>query len=462
MKKSLNGHMKVMLAIFCSLFVLLGSYLFYSTVTYGEQWFSSPYNPRISAARNVADAGTIYDRNGIPLAWSEGDQRHYAESSQMRQAVCHVVGDVYGKSMGAESYFARYLYGYDQGIIDRFKTAFEGNEKGGDVYLTIDANLCEYIFERMDYNGAVVVMNHATGEILASVSKPSFDPEALRDATPEEEGGSQYLNRVTQGRYPPGSTMKIITTASAVENGITDLVVDCTGSAIIAGQRITCPKDGGHGQEDLASAFEDSCNIYFAVLADRLGASSMTATADESLFNFHWDFADFSMLESNYKAGSNDGDLAWSGIGQYKDLVTPMHNMLISASVATGGTMMEPQTLLDVRYGGRSAYTYTPRGFRSIMGSATASTIRNLMRDTVLQGTATSADIGAAAICGKTGTAEYTDNGEIRNHSWFVGFSQDPGHPLAIAVILEGAGFGSAHATPLAASVLDHAIDLGY
>lgn len=458
--KSPNRPMKGMLVIFSALFVLLASYLFYSTVTYGEEWFSSPYNPRISAARKVADAGSIYDRNGIPLAWSVGSERRYAENPEMRRAVCHVVGDVYGKSMGAEAFYARYLYGYDQGLIDRFVTAFEGDEKGGDVYLTIDARLCEYIYERMEYNGAVVLMNYETGEVLALVSNPTFDPEAIPDEN--EEGGSQYLNRATQGRYPPGSTMKIATAACAIQNGLTNAVYNCPGEIVIAGQRITCPRDGGHGEEDLTGAFEDSCNVYFAQLAVALGADRMKQTADAFQFNHEWHFADFAMLESSYSPGNNDGDLAWSGIGQYKDLITPTHDMLIAAAVARQGIMPEPQTLLDVRYGGRSAYTYTPQTVATVTDPVTAASLQTMMRATVVEGTATSADIGAAAVSGKTGTAEYTDNGEIRNHSWFVGFSQDAGHPLAIGVILEGAGFGSRYATPLAASVLDHAIELGY
>lgn len=455
-----NRYMKGMLAVFCALFVLLGSYLFYSTVTYGEEWFSSPYNPRISASRKVADAGSIYDRNGVPLAWSVGSVRHYAENPEVRRAVCHVVGDVYGKSMGAEAFYARYLYGYDQGLIDRFVTAFEGDQKGGDVYLTIDAELCTYIYERMDYNGAVVLMNYETGEVLASVSNPTFDPEAIPDAA--DETGSQYLNRVTQGRYPPGSTMKIVTTACAIENSVTDRVYNCPGQIIIAGQRITCPREGGHGEEDLTGAFEDSCNVYFAQLAVALGRDSMQRTADAFLFNHDWHFPDFAMLASSYTPGSNEGDLAWSGIGQYKDLITPMHDMLISAAVARQGVMMQPQTLLDVRYGGRSAYTYAPHTVAALTDSSVAATLGTLMRATVLEGTATSADIGAAAVSGKTGTAEYTDNGEIRNHSWFVGFSSDTEHPLAVAVILEGAGFGSRYATPLAAQALSRAIELGY
>lgn len=450
--------MKIMLGVFCALFVLLGSYLFYSTVTYGEEWFASSFNPRISAARNIANAGSIYDRNGVPLAWSVGSERHYAQDELTRRAVCHVVGDVYGKSVGAETYFAKYLYGYDKGLLDRVTTAVAGDERGGDVYLTIDADLCTYAYERMDFNGAVVVMNYETGEILAEVSNPTFDPMII-PASGEEEGGSQYLNRVTQGRYPPGSTMKIVTTACAVENGLTDLVADCGTEAIIDGQRVTCRS---HGEEDLASAFEDSCNIYFAELAVDLGAARLTAAADDCMYNHPWHLPDFSMLQSSFEAGSNGGDLAWAGIGQYKDLVTPMHNMLISAAIGRHGTMMQPNTLLDVRYGGRSAFTYRASSIGTIMDETVAATLTTLMRDTVREGTATSADLDAAAVCGKTGTAEYTDNGEVKNHSWFVGFIEDGEHPLAIAVILEGAGFGSAYATPLAGRVLSRAIELGY
>ncbi len=167
------------------------------------------------------------------------------------------------------------------------------------------------------------------------------------------------------------------------------------------------------------------------------------------------------MLESRFEQPGNDGDLAWAGIGQYTDLVTPMHNMLISAGVANGGVVMQPNTLLDVRYGEDSIYNYAPTQYKSIMDGGTAATLAGFMRDTVESGTATSADIGAAVMNGKTGTAEYVEDGQVKNHSWFVGYA-DPAHPLAIAVILEGAGFGSAHATPLAGQVIEKAVELGY
>jgi peptidoglycan glycosyltransferase len=460
-KTNINRNMRGMLVVFVLLFFLLGSYLLYSTVVYGEKWFSSPFNPRISSIKNIANAGAIYDRKGILLAWSEGDERHYAKDSDMRRAVSHIVGDVYGKSMGAETYFAKYLYGYDQGVLDKLMSAAQGNKKGGDVFLTIDAGLCEFIYHRMDYDGAVVMMNYETGEILASVSVPNFDPEAIGNGG-EEDDGTQYLNRVTQGRYPPGSTMKIITAAAALENGRTHLQLHCTGGEAIAGQNITCPAQGGHGQVDFQSAFEKSCNVYYAQLAVDLGRTNMERTAERCGFNYEFMFPNFSMLASHFITGENDGDLAWAGIGQYKDLVTPMHNMLIAAAIANDGVMMRPNTLLDVRYGGNSGYTYMPASFRTIMSESVADDLIELMRGTVEQGTATSADISAVPICGKTGTAEFVKDGEIKNHSWFVGFSQDRTHPVAIAVILEGAGYGSAYATPLAGEALTRAIEMGY
>lgn len=462
-KPNMNRSMKAMLAVFVVLFATLGSYLLYSTVTYGEEWFANPYNPRISAAKNIADAGSIFDRNGVKLAWSLDNERLYAEDEDMRRAVSHIVGDVYGKSLGAETYFAKYLYGLEKNVTDRFGEAISGEDKkGGDVYLTIDAKLSEYIYNNMGFNGAVVLMNYQTGEILASVSKPTFDPMGIKSSGEEEEEGSQYLNRATQGRYPPGSTMKILTTAAAIENGITDYEIDCTGSKIIDGQRITCPKEGGHGHVDLKSAFERSCNIYYAELAVRLGNKAMLDTAEKMGFNTAFSFPDFNMLKSNFEVSDSSGDLAWSGVGQYKDLVTPLHNALISAGVANGGVVMQPNTLMDVRYGERSAYSYNAQPFRTIMSNAVAAQLAEYMRGTVDHGTATSADIGGAQINGKTGTAEFVEDGEVKNHSWFVGYSQDTAHPLAIAVILEGAGFGSREATPLAGDVLAQAIDMGY
>ena len=455
--------MRVTLGIFVVLFVTLIGYLGYSVAVYGQTWFSMPYNPRIADAREDVEAGVIYDRNGVKLAWTVDGVRQYAADEDTRRAVCHTVGDVFGKTLGAETYYAKYLYGYDKNMMERLDLAASGeNLSGSDVKLTIDSELCRYIYENMEFDGAVVIMDYTTGEILASVSRPTFDPETLSNQE-ETDGleGSDYVNRATMGKYPPGSTMKIITAAAAIENGL-DPTYNCDGSELVEGQNITCPKDGGHGEVDLESAFVHSCNIYFGLLATDIGGNTLKQYAEKFLYNTEFNFDDLMLYSSNFDSSSNRGDVAWAGIGQFNDLITPMQNAMIASSIGNGGKMMHPKLLKDVLHEDKSVYDFNPETMTTVLEPDTVEKIKEYMKLTVEEGTATNAQMGGATLCGKTGTAEYTEDGEIKNHSWFVGFIEDAGHPLAVSVVLEGAGFGSKYAAPLAGEVLSHAIDLGY
>lgn len=460
-KPNVKRNIRFALAAFVILFIALIAYLGYSVLVYGQSWFSMPYNPRIAAARENVQAGTIFDRNGARLAWTEDGERRYADDSSTRKAVAHTVGDTKGKTVGAETYFSRYLYGYDKNVLERLNLAVSGQDlSGSDIKLTIDSKLCRYIYRNMDYNGAAVVLNYKTGQVLASVSKPSFDPENIPDSE-EDEQGSEYVNRATQGRYPPGSTMKIITAAAAIEHGL-DFDYDCTGAEVIGGQKITCPEAGGHGEVNLESAFEESCNTYFGLLSAKLGGSTLEQYADRFLYNTNFNFTDFMLYSSQFQNSENPGDVAWEGIGQFSDLITPMHNAMIAASVGNGGVMMQPKLLLDVLHNGKSVYTYDADALTTAAPQNTASRLKEFMEKTVQQGTATAAQLGGYTVGGKTGTAEYVEDGETKNHSWFVGFVDSPEHPLAVCVILEGAGYGSAHATPLAHDALEYAIEQGY
>jgi peptidoglycan glycosyltransferase len=461
-KPNIKLNIRITLAVFVFLFVILAGYLGYSVEKYGPVWFSMPYNPRIAAARENVRAGDVYDRNGVKLAWSEDGERRYAKDEDTRRAVAHVVGDTKGKTVGAQTYFAKYLYGYDKSVFERIGLAVSGEEPGGsDIKLTIDADLSTYIYNHMDYNGAVVVLNYTTGEVLASVSKPSFDAENLPDSQEDEGQGSQYVNRATMGKYPPGSTIKIITAAAALDNGI-DFSYDCTGSQIIEGQDITCPEEEGHGEVEIESAFIESCNTYFGVMSSKLGGDVLYKYAKKFLYNINFNFSDFLLYSSEFETSDNLGDIAWAGVGQYNDLITPMHNAMIAASIGNGGNMMEPKLLLDVFHGGNSVYKYTKNALTTVVQPETVEKIKKFMKETVQEGTAKSAQVEGYTVCGKTGTAEYVEDDEIKNHSWFVGFVDGNKHPIAISVILEGAGYGSAHAAPLAGDMLSYAIDLGY
>ncbi|MEI6101949.1 MAG: penicillin-binding transpeptidase domain-containing protein, partial [Eubacteriales bacterium] len=371
-KPNIKKNIRIALAVFVGLFIILIGYLGYSVTVYGQTWFSMPYNPRIAAAQENVQAGTILDRNGVKLAWTEDGVRQYVDDTSTRKAVAHTVGDTKGKSVGAETYFSRYLYGYDKNVLERLNLAVSGQDlSGSDIKLKIDSKLCRFIYKNMDYNGAVVVMNYKTGQVLASVSKPSFDPEDIPDAGDDENQGSEYVDRATQGRYPPGSTMKIITAAAAIEKGL-DFSYNCTGSEIIGGQSITCPETGGHGNVDLQSAFENSCNTYFGLLSTKLGGSTLQEYADKFMYNTSFNNPDFMLYSSEFKNSPNPGDVAWAGIGQYNDLITPMHNAMIAATVGNGGVMMQPKLLLDVLHNGKSVYTYAPGALTAAVQQTTA------------------------------------------------------------------------------------------
>jgi peptidoglycan glycosyltransferase len=452
-EQKFRKNMRFSMGFFILLFVVLIVYMGYSVIRNGATWYATPYNPRIASARQNINGGTIYDRNGIALAWSEGTTRKYHENKAMRRACSHVIGDIHGKTIGAETTFAKYLYGLEEDVSTLLEQILSGEETGGqgqDIALTIDAALSEYIYKKMDgRRGSVVVLNYKTGEILASVSILTFDPLTVKT---EELEDSALVDRATMGRYPPGSIMKIVTASAAVEQRL-DLTYTCTGSDTIGGQAVTCTKE--HGTQNLEEAFANSCNTYFANLSVKLGGSTLKKQAEKFGFNRSFDYSDLTLYRSNFEISSEKGDIAWAGIGQYNDLVTPMHAALMAAAVANDGVMPEPRLLKSV--GGSEVSHWGLDKSTKVLSRETASSIKQMMGKVVQSGTGTSAAIGKAAVYGKTGTAEYTEDGVIKNHSWFVGFLGED-YPYAVAVLFEGAGYGSAHAAPVAADIFEYLI----
>lgn len=454
-QRKIRRNMKISLGIFVVLFSMLIVYMAYSIITNGGKWFATPYNPRITEAMQTGRAGAITDRNGVKLAWTEQQERKYSSDKDVRRAMCHVVGDTYGKSIGAETVFAKYIYGIDKDVLSRLEDVLAGKGKGGtDIALTVDAGISEYIYDNMGAKrGSVVVLNYKTGEIIASVSIPTFDPNTLANETPEN---TSLVDRATMGRYPPGSIMKILTATLAVREDA-GLTYTCTGEDIVQGQKVTCTKK--HGKLNLEQAFAKSCNTYFANLSVELGGSALKANAEKFGFNTAFNFADVQLYRSNFEVSGNLGDVAWAGIGQYNDLVSPLHAAMIAGAVANGGVMMEPKLLCDVDAGGMFSFQFAPSEYRRVMSAEEAETIKGFMKEVVQSGTGTSAKVKGANIFGKTGTAEYEEDGEVKNHSWFVGFTDDETHPYAIAIIGEGAGFGSRYAAPLAGKIFGRLLE---
>jgi peptidoglycan glycosyltransferase len=461
-KNRLRSNIRVLMVVFTMMFVGLVVYLGYAVVVYGERWFVTPYNPRIQNMETTVKAGDLRDRTGRTLLSIDDDgTRDYLKDDDMRLAVAHIVGDSYGMTYGAQTMFAKYLFGFDKDTITRIVDVVSGEERtGSDVALTVDAELSAAARDAMgDHRGAVVVMNYKTGEILASVSSPSFDPNNM-DEFLEGGGESELVNRAFSGLYPPGSTFKLVTAAALIDNGMDGFTTTCNGSTEIGGKTIKCT--GEHGEENLEEALAHSCNVYFAEAAQQMGTQKLAAEANKFLFNNDMLWGDVMMGESVYEPTDDKTNLSWSSIGQYHDLITPLHACMIAGAIANDGVMMEPKLLYSVSNSLKTTYSVSPKTAATPISAATAEELQEMMIGAVKNGTGKKAALKNYTVGGKTGTAEIADGETNAEHAWFVGFVDDDEHPLAIAVILERAGSGGSNAAPVAKKVLTKAINIGY
>lgn len=500
---STRKYMKRMLCLFCILLVFLTVYLVYEMDTYGARWLSSPYNQRLNQQKNGVIPGSIMDRNGVVLAESETiGQRNYHISRTIRQATSHVVGDNYGQTYGVETLQSRHLLGLEQDFISALYVTWNNAvPRGNNVQLTLDAELCKYIYDTMaDYEGAVVLMNYKTGEIIASVSKPAFDPKYMADFLQGKVDwdDSALVNRVNMGKYTPGSTFKIVTMIAALRylDGVQDRIFVCEGPLVFEGDTLKylsdvhitaeedeqaqqARKEGAvsildqyhvlrdyngdyHGEITLKDAFAKSCNHVFAQLALELGVARLVQTAKDLGIGTDFLFEDMICYESQYEKANNDLNHAWSGIGQYKDLMTPLHMCMLSAAIANDGIMMEPRLLYSVLSGTDAIESMSPKKYDTVMSSSEANILREFMIACVEKGTGRNAGISGFTVGGKTGTAEVSSAEAERPNAWFTGFIFENEHPIAICVVLEQGGSGGSNAAPIAQEALKKAIELGY
>ena len=450
------------------LFAAMIAYFCYSVYFYGGRWVSNPHNPRISSQKQHVIMGTLYDRDGTVLAYTdENGERRYSQSRATRLAVSQVVGDSGGlASTGADTFHAQYMLGFRSSVFERVMDAVTGTpQRGDDIRLTVSERLSRYISEQFPAGkrGAVVVLNYKTHEILAMVSMPQFYPTDLEEALSDEAAGA-LINRCTQGLYPPGSTFKIVTLASALENlpDLDSFAFDCTGYYPVGSYSVT--EQSSHGVQSLSDAFAHSCNTTFAALSQELGYTMLGDTAQKLGFNQNFLFGDLIVYNSSYPIDDlSPEDLAWSAIGQGRVLATPMHMALIASAVANGGLLREPRLLAGITtaQGGARALPKAAADRRVLSQEVAARLEREMIR-AVKSGTGTRAALDDGyVVAGKTGSAEASDDKSIEAHAWFVGYVTNENAPYAICVLVENGGSGGGVAAPLARKTLKKAISLG-
>jgi penicillin-binding protein 2 len=351
-------------------------------------------------------------------------------------------------------------------------------ERGTDITLTIDLDLqleANRLFPT-DYHGAVLCLDPRNGEILAMVSQPDFDPNALVSGISSErwkemidDPGSPLFNRVTQAGYPPGSTFKLAVALIALERKMVDIrfrePVPCFGGMWYGTRWFGCWKEQGHGSLDLYQAIVQSCDTYFYQLGNRLGVDALLEGAKDLGFskktgidlpNESRGFVpDPTWYDRRYgERGWGRGVALNLAIGQGELLLTPLQLAVFYSMLANGGRFVRPHLIPEIDGEEPVSVEPFPPEFLSPLLDALASVVRDERGTARYAGATVGID-----MAGKTGTAQ---NPHGEDHSIFVGYAP-PEEPEILAVaIIEGAGHGSTVAAPLVGRLLKRRLeDLG-
>jgi penicillin-binding protein A len=357
------------------------------------------------------------------------------------------------------------------------------DKRGATVVTTIDPALQRVAKQALgSLPGGVVAMDPRTGEILAMVDNPTYNPNALasHDLDRVQEAWKQLtadpekplLSRSSQELFPPGSTFKLVTAAAALENGMTpattfpnpqelDLPQTTHNLENFGGEHCF----GGASELTLAEAFQVSCNVVFGEIGLRLGAEKLVEQAEKFGFNGHVPF-DIPFAEGQIPPPGDFKDqlpaVAFSAIGQQSVGANPLQMALVADAIANGGTEMRPRLVREIRdASGRIVERFDPTPFGEPISKRTAAQLTAMMVSVVESGTGTAAQIPGIQVAGKTGTAQTAQGNP---HAWFVSFApaNDPRIVVSV-VVLNGGDLGSDAtggqvAAPVAKAVIEAAL----
>ena len=459
-----------MLVCYFFVFLFLGmmGYIGYYTYNNQETMINNSYNAGQQMLVLQNRRGKIYSNDGQILA-----QTHVAEDgSEIREypfgeLFSHVVGYSTKGKTGVEALANFYLIQSNAPLSDKVDNNLENKKNPGDnVYTTLDVEIQQAADKAMGvYDGAIIATNPKTGEVLAMVSKPCFNPNEIAsiwEELIEDDESSVLLNRVTSGLYPPGSTFKIVTALEYIHENpdtYTDYHFTCNGSITIDGSRIQCYHGSNHGYVDFKKSFAKSCNSSFANMSTKIDWNKFEKTLDKLSFGKTLPFA-METAVSNANASENMliDEKMQTVIGQGETLITPLHLNMITSAIANKGKLVEPYLLKSVKNNyGAVIKEFSSSGTSQFMSEEEAAILVGLMEEVVRKGTATKLLDKGYTAAGKTGSAEYNSNRD--SHAWFTGFAPVEDPQICVTVIIETAGSGGDYAVPMARRVFDAYFD---
>jgi len=416
------------------------------------------------------------------------------------------LGDNIGKT-AIEKSFENYLHGQKgerlvevdvKGKLLR-QLQVESPLPGNKIYLTIDRELQRAADEAFgDQSGAAVALDINNGDILAMVSRPTFNPAMFVSGI----GGEQWQNlvndsrhplqnKVIAGQYPPASTFKIVVALAALRDGLksTKRTVDCAGDFVIGGFRYRCWKKKGHGHTDLTKALRESCDVWFYQVGLELGIDKLSAAAKEfglgAPVGYPLPGERSGLMPSQawkrrrYNKPWYAGETVIASIGQGFVLSTPMQLAVMMATVANRGTVLKPQVVHKIEnWDGKVIVQPETQVVRKIDYPPWA---WQAVHDGLVQvvnaprGTGKSAYLEEVVVAGKTGTSqvvrrksdeeeELDEDGDVpyrfRPHALFVAYAPADKPEIAVAVVVEHGSSGGRTAGPIARQIIKRYMQL--
>ena len=452
---------------------------------------SDPRNQRVLLDEYSRQRGQI-TASGQLLAYSVSTSGHYRFLRVYPEPFAYApVTGFYSlrfSSTGLERAEDPILNGSDERLFGkRLADFFTGRDpRGGNVDTTLLPRVQKAAWEALAQGctggckGSVVALEPSTGKILSMVSAPSYDPNLLAVHDSEAQGqaweqlrddpGGPLTNRAISERYPPGSTFKVITTAAALQAGMSeDERLTAAPQIPLPNSTATLENYGGTPCGDaptapLREAFERSCNTAFVQLGIRIGAEALRSTADSFGFDTPPAAIPLQVAESTVGEMTDAAAVGMSSMGQKDVAVTPLQNAMVAAAIANGGVVMQPY-LVDRLEGPDLAdiSSTAPQEQRRAVSAQVAAKLTNLMVGAE-KFTQQNGAIPGVQIASKTGTAEHgTDPRNTPPHAWYIAFAPAQNPKVAVAVLVENGGdrlsaTGGALAAPIGRATIAAAL----
>lgn len=485
-RKILLRNIRRVAALMLLMFVGLMSYLVYFQVTKGEELASASGNRRNAEQRNKVLRGDIYDRKGRILAHSElqedGSQSRSYPAGEAFGNILGYVSDKYSVT-GLERSMDKVLSkGPD--VVEVFNKEFllslihpengvTGKKVGHSVQVTLDEKLQKVAYEALDgKKGSVVAIKPSTGEILAMVSSPGFaanDLDKVMGKVSEDQDfadSAPLINRAIHSTYSPGSTMKVVTLASALTNleGVKDRTFHDTGAISFPdGTVIPNFKNNVYGDISLSEGFTLSSNFVFGNLGMELTNNQLKETAQAFGFNKELTMTGLSPKKSSFPdLGENQkGEKALTAIGQGQVEATPIQMAMVASAVANKGSLLDPFIVSAITNKDGQVVSETKTKAHQALTAQVAEDTKLMMQDNIRNGGTAYQSLQGVQAAGKTGTGQYSTAKGNRVNAWFVGFAPVENPEIALAVVLEdlpddNANTGAVRAIPVAKTILEY------